>query len=171
MKILVCGPRDYPYSEWYIATCLLDIRSRISEVLAGDANGVDDTALQIARDWNIPCRKFEADWARYGKSAGPRRNRLMLDEKPDLVFAFPSTVDAEGVPGSRGTRDTVTEAVRRGIEVRVFLFPSDDYYRLPLQDAEPAACKYLRGENEPSLRPSTTFFAVNRRRDGSDSAC
>lgn len=39
----------------------------------------------------------------------------MLDEKPDLVVAF-----HDALHRSRGTKDCVEEAQRRGIPVRVF---------------------------------------------------
>jgi hypothetical protein len=59
-------------------------------------------------------RAFPADWNRFGPAAGPIRNRLMLDENPDLVIAFHSDLS-----NSRGTADTVTEARSRKITAEV----------------------------------------------------
>lgn len=57
-----------------------------------------------------------ADWGRYGKGAGPIRNREMVDAGADLVLAFP-------LPGpksrSRGTWDCVGAAEAHGIPVEV----------------------------------------------------
>lgn len=57
----------------------------------------------------FPVERYPADWERYGKRAGPIRNRKMLDQGPDLVVAF---------GGDKGTADCVREARRRGIAVR-----------------------------------------------------
>jgi hypothetical protein len=67
-------------------------------------------------------RVFLAEWSRYGRSAGHRRNADMLDELqrddgvgPDfrLVVAF---YDGE----SRGTAGTIREAQRRRLDVEVW---------------------------------------------------
>ena len=51
----------------------------------------------------------QADWKKYGKSAGCRRNALMLrDGCPDFVVAF---------PGGRGTADMVKKAKAAGVRV------------------------------------------------------
>jgi hypothetical protein len=48
------------------------------------------------------CEVYRAEWSTHGRSAGPRRNALMLDrERPVLVVAF---------PGGTGTRDMVRRA-------------------------------------------------------------
>lgn len=53
--------------------------------------------------------EYPADWAKYGRAAGPIRNRRMISEgKPDLVLAF---------PGGRGTSDMVRRAELAGITV------------------------------------------------------
>jgi len=79
--------------------------------LTGATMGADKIADREARGLGYEVHSFPADWKRYGKAAGPIRNRLMLDEDPDLVLAF---------GGGRGTLDTITEAERRGIPVRRF---------------------------------------------------
>ena len=77
------------------------------------AKGADTLAVQFAELYDIPCLKFPADWARYGKGAGPVRNQLMLDEgKPDLIIAFP-------MQSSRGTRDMINRGLMEVVEVIV----------------------------------------------------
>lgn len=60
--------------------------------------------------------RHPADWDRYGKGAGPLRNREMVDLGADLVLAFP-------LPGprnlSRGTWDCIDAAAAHGIPVEV----------------------------------------------------
>jgi hypothetical protein len=51
--------------------------------------------------------EYKAKWDKYGKSAGPIRNKKMLDEgKPDLVFAF---------PGGPGTNNMIKQAKEKNI--------------------------------------------------------
>ena len=65
----------------------------------------------MARMWaqaeGIEVRTFEADWDRFGKSAGYRRNRQMLDEgAPHILVAF---------PGGKGTADMRKQAAEFGV--------------------------------------------------------
>jgi hypothetical protein len=53
--------------------------------------------------------EFSADWKTHGKSAGPMRNRQMLnDGQPTAVVAF---------PGGRGTADMIHAAKAVGLPV------------------------------------------------------
>jgi hypothetical protein len=78
-------------------------------IIHGAAMGADRWADIWAARANVPVKRFRANWDRYGKSAGPRRNQKMLDEgKPDLVIAF---------PGGFGTADMVARARTAGVPV------------------------------------------------------
>lgn len=55
---------------------------------------------------------YPADWKRYGKSAGPIRNRkMLLDGMPDVVVAFSAD------PITRGTADMVKVAEQYNVPV------------------------------------------------------
>jgi hypothetical protein len=57
-----------------------------------------------------------ADWQRFGKSAGPRRNQKMLDmENPDLILVF-----HEDFTRSLGTRDMLHKAIKANIPYKIF---------------------------------------------------
>jgi hypothetical protein len=113
MRILVCGGRVYADAARLFA--VLDaIRHdhAVSEVIHGAARGADSLGANWAKDRGIPERAYPADWSRYGKSAGYRRNELLLsDGKPDLVVAF---------PGGKGTAHMVGLANAAGIPVRKY---------------------------------------------------
>ncbi len=78
-------------------------------IISGGAPGADTLAEVAAAELNLETTIFPADWERYGRSAGPKRNLQMLDTEPDLVIAF---------AGGRGTAHTVRHALKRGIPVR-----------------------------------------------------
>ena len=75
------------------------------------------TGREAARRLDVPVETHEADWQRYGRSAGPKRNKEMLELGADLVVAF---LDARrDREGTRGTRDMVERAERAGVPVRL----------------------------------------------------
>ena len=64
----------------------------------------------------VPVEVYPADWTRYGKPAGPIRNRQMLNEgKPDMVIAFHDDLSV-----SVGTKDMVDIANAAGLPVRLY---------------------------------------------------
>jgi hypothetical protein len=80
--------------------------------------GLDSIAYRVALTWVDGLRvdpPYVANWTKLGLNAGPIRNRTMLDQRPDEVWAF-----HDDLANSRGTRDCVNEALRRGIRVRYF---------------------------------------------------
>lgn len=80
-------------------------------VITGGARGADSMAYGIGRK-QIGCevKVFLPDWGRYGKAAGPIRNRQMLAERPDFVLAFHKNFSR-----SKGTRDCIDQATKLGI--------------------------------------------------------
>lgn len=110
MRVLVCGGRDFKDKDKLYR--FLDNLSRmmvIDVVIEGDAGGADRMAGFWARSKKIDNLKFRADWQKYGRAAGPIRNKRMLEEgRPDLVVAC---------PGGRGTSDMVQRAFKAGVPV------------------------------------------------------
>lgn len=106
MRVVVCGGRSFLNDElvWSTLGGL-----NITELAHGGATGADTAAARWARGVGIPCHRFLANWLEHGRSAGPRRNQLMLDTfKPDAVIAF---------PGGRGTADMVRRARKARVKV------------------------------------------------------
>lgn len=114
MRVLVCGGRNYDEYET-MATCLSAMQvtdGPFTVLIHGGARGADLLADTYARRHNIPVLRFDADWKAHGRSAGPRRNKRMLEEgKPDLVMAF---------PGSKGTANMIAQARQAGVRVWQF---------------------------------------------------
>jgi len=110
--VVVTGGREYNDAA-RVNACLdwIHAGACITVLVQGGARGADALAARWAREHLPPERRVtvEAEWTRYGKSAGMRRNQLMLDtHKPDLVLAF---------PGGTGTANCVFEARARRIPV------------------------------------------------------
>lgn len=120
MKVLICGSRTVAgqamQDRVFAALDRLHESSPVTEVIAGGARGADSIGAAWAKVNRLPLEVVPADWDRHGRSAGFKRNLLMLDMAPDLVVAF---VD-KPLASSRGTAHTVGTATTRGIPTRVF---------------------------------------------------
>lgn len=113
MYVLICGDRHW--SDHAMIEAELSTLAEGSIIIQGGAPGADDIADTVARALSLGSISYRADWDRYGRRAGPIRNREMLDTNPQEVWAFHDDIEH-----SKGTRDCVKEAKRRGIPVRVF---------------------------------------------------
>lgn len=89
MKILVCGGRNYEkYAEFNSIMKMVQDKVDVSMIIQGGAKGADHLALEWADKKVIPCLNVPADWDKYGKSAGFKRNAKMLEYEPDMIVAF-----------------------------------------------------------------------------------
>lgn len=116
MKILVCGGRNYTnYSS--VKSVLSEHKEKygIFTVIQGGQRGADTLAKQVAYELGLPVIQINAEWTKYGKAAGPIRNRLMLKEDPDLVIAF-----HEDVQNSKGTINMIVQARAAGKPVEIY---------------------------------------------------
>lgn len=112
MKILVCGGR-YWSNKGVIKKRLWDLPSD-TIIVEGGCNGADLMARDVALEIGLEVVEFPAAWKKHGKSAGMIRNLKMLNTKPHLVIAF-----HDDIANSKGTKHTIKEARKLGIEVEV----------------------------------------------------
>lgn len=103
LRVLVCGGRDYDDTEeLWAALDRLHAASPISALMEGGADGADGIGRLWAGSNDVPVLTFIAEWRRFGRAAGPKRNATMLRVgKPDLVVA---------TRGGKGTADMVRRA-------------------------------------------------------------
>lgn len=110
--------RERAVIETAVRDCVLATagQGRSVQLAHGAAAGADAYADTIARRLRVEVLPFRAEWDRYGRAAGMKRNVRMLDEfRPHVVFAFSADLAT-----SRGTAGCVREALKRGIPVYHF---------------------------------------------------
>ena len=114
MKVLVCGDRNWT-DRAAIKLWLETLKAvGYTRVIEGEARGADRLAREEAEKLGLEVDPHPANWDKYHRAAGMIRNREMLDQCPDLVLAFHSDLSK-----SKGTKDCVQEAKKRGIKVEV----------------------------------------------------
>jgi hypothetical protein len=113
-RVLVCGGRRFN-DALLLNRTLTEIAVKCADegrsvrIAHGNADGADSLADRWAEEANVPREPFNAEWARYGRAAGPMRNARMLGSfKPHLVVAF---------EGGAGTEDMVRKAKAAGVPV------------------------------------------------------
>jgi len=82
MKLAIVGYRKY--TNWAdFCTKLNGLFKRIGDpemIITGDAKGADEMARSYAENANIELKVFYADWNKYGRVAGPKRNVFVVQE-------------------------------------------------------------------------------------------
>ncbi|MBE6671506.1 MAG: DUF2493 domain-containing protein [Ruminococcaceae bacterium] len=90
-KIVIGGCRtftDYDVLREYLDSILINIREEFNLIIiSGNCQGVDRMAEKYAKENGYGLELFPADWEKYGRSAGPRRNKEMVI-RSDYVIAF-----------------------------------------------------------------------------------
>ncbi len=110
VKTIIAGMRDFNNIET-LSLAMLNFNEEVTEVISGCANGVDKLGELWASVRGIPVKRFPADWQSNGKAAGPIRNREMAKYAEALVAIW----DGQ----SRGTKNMIEEATKRGLLVHV----------------------------------------------------
>lgn len=111
MRVIIAGSRSMTDAA-EVATAIARSGFTITEVISGGARGVDTFGEAWARRRRIPVRRFPADWRRYGKSAGFRRNEAMAHVADALIAVWDGN--------SPGTRHMIATARQRGLRLFVW---------------------------------------------------
>jgi hypothetical protein len=128
--ILVTGSRDYSHTYTVENILTQEARSHNWDIFVrvGDCpTGVDAAVAK----WCNACldeskyKIYTADWVRYGKPAGPKRNHKMVDDGADICIAWP-------LANSRGTKDCAGYAFSKDIPVWFPDLPDWAQWALPI---------------------------------------
>ena len=110
-KVIIAGCRNfnnYSVAEIFIDEC---IKNENVVIISGGCKGADRLGEIYAQKHGIEIIKFPAEWSRYGKAAGPIRNRKMAEDA-DIIICF---WDKK----SRGTKSLIDYAEKLNKKVYV----------------------------------------------------
>jgi len=123
MKIIIASGRDYPGLYDDFEESVIDIVREldlyliegISEIIHGCCpTGADALAQEFIERNELTASHFPAEWNKYGKAAGPMRNKHMV-EAGDLLIAF---WDGK----SRGTGGIIQQAERASLPTHIMRY-------------------------------------------------
>lgn len=112
MKVIVAGSRNLKCKD-LIFKKLDEIKNMIDEVVCGEATGADSIGKEWAIKNGIHVKSFPAEWDKFGRMAGPIRNRDM-GKYADYLVAF---WDGK----SRGTKDMINYMQQIGKHGKVII--------------------------------------------------
>lgn len=114
-RVVIAGCRyyqNYEQAKQYIERCLCRLkREHTIIILSGGCTGADKLGERYATEMGLAVERYTANWEKYGKSAGPRRNEEMA-RQCDYVICF---WDGK----SRGTRSMIACATALGKPIRI----------------------------------------------------
>ena len=110
MKTIIAGSRTcFDYSQ--LLKAVENCGWEVTEVISGMANGADALGVRYASENKLPIHKFPADWKKYGKIAGYKRNQEMAEEAEALIAIW------DGY--SSGTANMIKVAKSKGLKIFV----------------------------------------------------
>lgn len=118
MKLAIVGSRNF--TDYRVMCSFIKTKfdlSTIDGIVSGGAKGADSLAERFAHENNLLLYVKEADWKKYGRAAGPKRNKLIVEEA-DAIVAFPTET-------SRGTLNTINIAKKSGKRLEVLYVSCD----------------------------------------------
>lgn len=114
-KVIVAGSRGFNNYKLLVQQCNRFLSEKRKDcniiIISGGARGADKLGEKYAKDEGFDLEVYPAEWDKYGRSAGFRRNEKMGDIA-DAVIAF---WDGK----SHGTKHMIDIANDKGLLVRV----------------------------------------------------
>ena len=116
--LLIAGSRNYTDRDTFnrVTEEYIDSEDAFTVIVAGGAAGADELAKDYALEHGLQYIEFPADWEKYGRAAGPKRNDEMvkfIKEKNGTALYF---WDGE----SKGTKHCIESARKNGIDVTIW---------------------------------------------------
>ncbi len=118
-RVVIAGCRNYNnYAEAkrFIDRCLSRIlKENEIIIVSGGCSGADMIGERYAKESGFKIERYPANWGKFGKSAGPKRNEEMA-RIADFVICF---WDNE----SKGTKSMIELAKKHGKPVKIKIIP------------------------------------------------
>lgn len=86
-KVIIAGTRTLNVLSM-IGGLLHHFGLEPTEIVCGGASGPDRDGKEWAKEDRIPVKDFPAEWDKFGKSAGPRRNLQMAEYADALLLIW-----------------------------------------------------------------------------------
>ena len=115
IKVIIAGGRDFDDYPKLCRICdvILQGQNKV-EIVSGTCKGADLLGERYAIERNYHIKQFPADWKRYGKSAGYKRNVEMAVYADELIAFWDGK--------SKGTKNMIDQATQAGLNVKVSYF-------------------------------------------------
>jgi len=111
MKTLIAGSREI--KDYTIVLSAIELANfTITEIISGGAKGVDTLAIEWAIRNQIDCIIRPAKWDIWGKSAGYKRNVIMVEEAEQVIAIWDGK--------SKGTKHTIDIAKQKNKKLFIY---------------------------------------------------
>ena len=117
-RVIICGSREFDDYDLLKEKCDLILSRKAADptekivIVSGCARGADRLGEKYAEEKGYEVLRYPADWDRYGKSAGYRRNKQMAEVANACIAFFSSVAE------NKGTKNMVSLARNINLLVR-----------------------------------------------------
>lgn len=112
MRTIIAGSRSITnYKDIEDAVYFSGILPTI--IISGGAKGVDFLGELFSKNHGLPLEVFPAEWEKYGRGAGFKRNALMASKADALIAIWDGS--------SRGTKHMINIATAMKLKVYVYI--------------------------------------------------
>lgn len=155
MRVIIAGSRKFN-NPAILYDAVRKSGFDITTVISGTARGADQLGEQYARHHNLGLGRYPADWDKYGKSAGYRRNAVMADNADGLIALW----DGQ----SKGTEHMIKLTESKNLHVFCYcysdLIQTSTFHKcrdngLNIAIKPPS---WFRGDSYPDLFPRWDFL-------------
>tara|TARA_R110001606_G_scaffold373232_1_gene530567 strand:- start:737 stop:1099 length:363 start_codon:yes stop_codon:yes gene_type:complete len=118
MKIIIAGSRNFTDYQKLKTECdqFLQDHKNIEIVSGGHYKGADKLGIEYANEKGFDLIKFPAEWNKFGKAAGPKRNTEMAQYADALIVFWDGK--------SRGTLNMINLAKKEALKIRIIFYVS-----------------------------------------------
>lgn len=117
-RVIICGSREFDDYEFLREKCDKILSRKAADpneeivVVSGCARGADTLGERYAAERGYQVLRYPAQWDKYGKSAGYRRNKEMAEVSNACIAFLSSTAE------NRGTKNMISVASKMNLLVR-----------------------------------------------------